>query len=238
MKDEFLRTGALIGEKALEKLGRSAVAVFGIGGVGSYAAEALVRSGIGTLYLYDNDIVAPSNINRQLIALNSTVGKFKTLAAKERYLDINPDCNIVENREFITPESNIPFESFDFIIDAVDNVTAKLFLAENAFRMNIPIISVMGTGNKLDPARLRVSDIYKTSVCPLARVMRCELKKRGVRNLLTVWSDEPPRKPIYSTEQREAGRPSPSSMAPVPGAAGLTAAAEVIKRISAEGECK
>lgn len=232
MKDEFLRTGALIGEKALEKLGRSAVAVFGIGGVGSYAAEALVRSGIGTIFLYDNDTVARSNINRQLIALHSTVGSCKTSAAKERYLDINPECNIIECREFVTPESDIPFESFDFIIDAVDNVTAKLFLAENAFRRNIPIVSVMGTGNKLDPTRIRVSDISETSVCPLARVMRNELKKRGVKKLMAVWSDEPPSKPICSTEQRETGRPSPSSMAMVPGAAGLTAAAEVIKRIT------
>lgn len=232
MKDEFLRTGALIGAKALKKLGRSAVAVFGIGGVGSYAAEALVRSGIGTIFLYDNDTVAPSNINRQLIALHSTVGSYKTSSAKERYLDINPECNIIECREFVTPESDIPFESFDFIIDAVDNVTAKLFLAENAFRRNIPIVSVMGTGNKLDPTRIRVSDISETSVCPLARVMRSELKKRGVKKLMAVWSDEPPSKPFCSTEQRETGRPSPSSMAMVPGVAGLTAAAEVIKRIT------
>lgn len=231
MKEEYLRTAALIGEDGLERLNSAAVAVFGLGGVGSYAAEALVRSGVGTLYIYDNDRVSKSNINRQLIALSSTVGVFKTEAAAARLRDINPDCTVIEKREFVTRESDIPFDSFDFIIDAVDNVTAKLFLAVEAERKGVPIISVMGTGNKLDPTRLKVSDIYKTSVCPLARVMRYELKKRGVKRLAAVWSDETPLKPTDCGEYRDTGRIPPASMAMVPGAAGLTAAAYAVKAL-------
>ena len=231
MKEEYLRTAALIGEEGLERLKNSTVAVFGIGGVGSYAAEALVRSGVGRIYIYDNDRVARSNINRQLIALSSTVGVFKTEAAAARLRDINPDCTVIEKREFVTRESDIPFDSFDFIIDAVDNVTAKLFLAVEAERKGVPIISVMGTGNKLDPARLRITDIYKTSVCPLARVMRYELKKRGVKHLTVVWSDETPLKPADCGEYRDTGRIPPASMAMVPGAAGLTAAAYAVKAL-------
>lgn len=234
MREELLRTASLIGEKGIDKLAHSAAAVFGLGGVGSYAAEALVRSGLGTLYIYDNDTVAKSNINRQLIALNSTVGKYKTDIAAARYRDINPECNIIPVCEFITPESEIPFEKFGVMIDAVDNVTAKLFLAEQAYKRKIPLISVMGTGNKTDPTRIRVTDISKTSVCPLARVMRCELKKRGVSGITAVWSDEPPIKPQDCGEYRSTGRVSPASMAPVPGAAGLTAAAEAIKRLISE----
>ena len=226
MREELLRTASLIGEKGIDKLSHSAAAVFGIGGVGSYAAEALVRSGLGTLYIYDNDTVAKSNINRQLI-----VGKNKTDIAAARYRNINPECNIIPVCEFITPESVIPFEKFGVMIDAVDNVTAKLFLAEQAYKRKIPLISVMGTGNKTDPTRIRVTDISKTSVCPLARVMRCELKKRGVSGITAVWSDEPPIKPQDCGEYRSTGRVSPASMAPVPGAAGLTAAAEAIKRL-------
>ena len=231
MKEEYLRTAALIGEDGLDKLKNSAVAVFGLGGVGSYAAEALVRSGIGTVYIYDSDKVAKSNINRQLIALSSTVGMYKTEAEALRLRDINSDCNIIEKREFITPESDIPFDSFDFIIDAVDNVTAKLFLAVEAERRKIPIISVMGTGNKLDPTRLKITDIYKTSVCPLARVMRYELKKRGVKKLAAVWSDETPVKPADCGEYRDTGRIPPASMAMVPACAGLYAASYAIRKI-------
>ncbi len=236
MKEEFLRTAALIGEDGLLRLSESAVAVFGIGGVGSYAAEALARSGVGTLYLYDNDRVAKSNVNRQLIALSSTLGRYKTEAAAERCRDINPGCNIIEKREFVTPESEIPFESFDFIIDAVDNVTAKLFLAAEAEKKGIPIISVMGTGNKLDPTRLKISDIYETEVCPLARIMRRELKKRGVKRLEAVWSDEIPLKPRCCGEYRETGRIPPASMAMVSGAAGLAAAAAAIKKLTEEAD--
>ena len=232
MKEEYLRTAALIGEENLNKLNNSTVAVVGLGGVGSYAAEALVRSGIGTVYIYDSDKVAKSNINRQLIALSSTVGMDKTKAEALRLKDINPDCNIIEKREFVTPESSIPFESFDFIIDAVDNVTAKLFLAVEAEKRGVPIISVMGTGNKLDPARLKITDIYKTSVCPLARVMRYELKKRGVKKLTVVWSDENPIKPADCGEYRDTGRITPASMATVPGCAGLYAASYVIRKLT------
>lgn len=231
MKEEFLRTAALIGEEGLSKLNNSAVAVFGLGGVGSYAAEALARSGVGTLFIYDNDRVAKSNINRQLIALSSTVGMYKTEAEAARLTDINPDCKIIENREFVTPESDIPFESFDFIIDAVDNVTAKLFLAVKAEENGIPIISVMGTGNKLDPTRLKITDIYKTSVCPLARVMRYELKKRGVKRLTAVWSDETPIKPADCGEYRDTGRIPPASMAMVPACAGLCAASYAVRKL-------
>ncbi len=231
MKEEYLRTAALIGEEGLSRLKNSAVAVFGLGGVGSYAAEALVRSGIGTVYIYDSDKVEKSNINRQLIALSSTVGMDKTKVEALRLKDINPDCNIIEKREFVTPESHIPFESFDFIIDAVDNVTAKLFLAAEAEKRNVPIISVMGTGNKLDPTCLKITDIYKTSVCPLARVMRYELKKRGVKKLTVVWSDEPPIKPADCGEYRDTGRIPPASMSMVPGCAGLYAASYVIRKI-------
>ncbi len=231
MKEEYLRTAALIGEEGLNKLKNSAAAVFGLGGVGSYAAEALVRSGIGTVYIYDSDKVAKSNINRQLIALSSTVGMYKTEAEAARLNDINPDCNIIEKREFVTPQCDIPFDSFDFIIDAVDNVTAKLFLAVEAEKRKVPIISVMGTGNKLDPTRLKITDIYKTSVCPLARVMRYELKKRGVKKLTVVWSDETPVKPADYGEYRDTGRIPPASMAMVPACAGLYAASYAIRKI-------
>ncbi|MEE1239003.1 MAG: tRNA threonylcarbamoyladenosine dehydratase [Acutalibacteraceae bacterium] len=230
MKEEYLRTAALIGEDGLERLKNSTVAVFGLGGVGSYAAEALVRSGVGTVYIYDSDKVSKSNINRQLIALSSTVGMNKTEVAAARLRDINPECRIVEKQEFVTPDSDIPFEEFDFIIDAVDNVTAKLFLAVEAEKRKLPIISVMGTGNKLDPTRLRITDIYKTSVCPLARVMRYELKKRGVKKLAAVWSDENPIKPADCGEYRDTGRIPPASMAMVPGSAGLYAASFVIRK--------
>ena len=192
MEERYLRTAALIGEAALEKLKNSTVAVFGIGGVGSYAAEALARSGIGTLYLYDNDTVSESNRNRQLVALGSTVGRLKTEVAAERIRDIDPDVRVMERPEFVNPESDIPFEKLDYIIDAVDNVTAKLFLIQNAMQRGVPIISVMGTGNKLDPSQLQVSDIFDTYECPLAKVMRSELKKRGIKKLEVVWSPERP----------------------------------------------
>ena len=231
MDERTLRARMLLGESAMDRLRNSHVAVFGLGGVGSWCAEALARSGVGRMTLVDQDTVSVSNINRQLIALNSTVGKNKTDIAAARYRDINPDCNIIPVCEFITPESEIPFEKFDVMIDAVDNVTAKLFLAEQAYKRKIPLISVMGTGNKTDPTRIRVTDISKTSVCPLARVMRYELKKRGVSGITAVWSDEPPIKPQDRGEYRSTGRVSPASMAPVPGAAGLTAAAEAIKKL-------
>ncbi len=230
MSDIFLRTKSLIGEDNLDKLKGSAVAVFGLGGVGSYAAEALARSGIGTLYIYDNDTVSESNINRQLIALESTVGKMKTELVRERCTAINPEIKIFDFCEFITPESQIPFHKFDFIIDAIDNVTAKIFLAENAQNKNIPIISVMGTGNKLNPEKLTVGDIYKTHECPLCKVMRYELKKRGVKKLTVVWSDETPIPP-QSLGESKGSHPAPASMVFVPATAGMLAASYVIKKL-------
>ena len=190
MNDRFTRTVSLIGEENFLKLKNACIAVFGIGGVGSYAAEALIRSGIGKLYVYDNDTVAFSNINRQLIADENTVGKLKTEVFSERAKLINPNAEIIENPIFITPETDIDFSKFDYIIDAIDNVTAKLFLIEQAKKNNIPILSVMGTGNKLDPTAFEVADIYKTSVCPLAKVMRRELKKRGIKHCKVVYSKE------------------------------------------------
>ena len=230
MSDMFLRTKSLIGEDNLAKLKGSSVAVFGLGGVGSYAAEALTRSGIGTLYIYDNDTVSQSNINRQLIALPSTVGEKKTDLVKSRCLSVNPEIEIYDFCEFITPESEIPFEKFDFIIDAVDNVTAKIFLAENAQNKNIPIISVMGTGNKLHPEKLTISDIYKTYECPLCKVMRYELKKRGIKKLPVVWSDETPKKPENLGENK-GSHPAPASMVFVPATAGITAASYAIRKL-------
>lgn len=230
MNDIFLRTKSLIGEENLSKLKNSTVAIFGLGGVGSYAAEALCRSGIGTLYIYDNDTVSESNINRQLIALQSTVGEKKTGLVKSRCLSINTEINIYDFCEFITPESVIPFEKFDFIIDAVDNVTAKLFLAENATSKNIPIISIMGTGNKLCPEKLTISDIYKTHECPLCKVMRYELKKRSIKKLPVVWSDETPIKPTHLGENK-GSHPAPASMVFVPAAAGMTAASYVVRKL-------
>lgn len=231
MDERFLRSECLIGKAELCKLNSSAVAVFGIGGVGSYALEALVRSGVGTVYIYDNDTVSKSNINRQLIALESTVGQSKVDIAKRRCLDINPNLTVFEFCEFIGNDSTIPFDKFDYIIDAVDNVTAKLFLIENAKRSGIPIISVMGTGNKLDLTRLKIDDINKTSQCPLCKVMRHELKKRSIENVTVIWSDEIPKKSGCTTEEKANGRPSPASMVFVPAAAGLLAAEHVIENL-------
>ena len=231
MDNRFIRTATLIGEKNLEKLKNSTVAVFGIGGVGSFCAEALLRSGVGRLYIYDNDTVAQSNINRQLIADDTTVGRLKTEIFAERAKKINPQAEIIENPIFITPETEICFSEFDFIVDAIDNVTAKLFLIEKAKELSVPIISVMGTGNKLDPTRLTVSDISKTNTCPLAKVMRIELKKRSIKRVNVIWSDELPLKPKADGELKASSRPAPASMSFVPASAGLLAAAEVIKGI-------
>ncbi|MBE6727397.1 MAG: tRNA threonylcarbamoyladenosine dehydratase [Ruminococcaceae bacterium] len=231
MEERFIRNEALIGKNNTQLLKGCTVAVFGIGGVGSYAVEALARSGIGRLYLYDNDTVAPSNLNRQLIALENTIGLYKTAVSAKRCRQINPDIEVVENTVFVTPETEIPFDSFDFIIDAVDNVTAKLYLITSAQEHKIPIISVMGTGNKLDPTKIKVSDIYETRECPLARVMRTELKKRGIKKLSVVWSDERPIKAFDNTEKRNTGRPTPSSMTFVPATAGITAAAFAVKKL-------
>ena len=223
----FSRTELLIGENALARLKNAKVAIFGIGGVGGYVCEALVRSGVGHFDLTDRDTVSVTNLNRQIIALQSTIGRHKAEVMKERMLDINPDADVLIHNCFFLPETadTYRFEEYDYVVDAVDTVTAKIEIILRAQAAGVPVISSMGAGNKLDPGRLRVSDIYDTSICPLARVMRRELKKRGVEHLKVVWSDEPPRKP-------DAGGSVPGSTAFVPSAAGLMMAAEVVKDLS------
>ena len=214
------RTRRMIGDEAADRLGASRVLLFGVGGVGSYAAEALVRSGIGSLTVVDKDEVDESNINRQLIALGSTVGLPKTEAARSRLLDINPEAEIRVFRECFTPENGgfVDFSEYDYVIDAEDLVTAKIEIIRRAKEAGVPVISVMGTGNKLHPERLRITDISKTSVCPLAKVMRRELKDRRISKVNAVWSDEVPA--VRCTP--------PGSFAPVPGTAGLIAASRVV----------
>ena len=229
MKEELEREVALLGEDAVKKLNNSFVAVFGLGGVGSYTAEALARSGIGKILLIDNDAVSKSNINRQLCALQSTVGRKKVDVVAERLLDINPDLIIERSYEFVLPEniSSFDFSRFDYVIDAIDTVSAKLAIAESAKEHGVPMISSMGTGNKLDPTALTVTDITKTTVCPLARVMRRELKKRGISHLKVVFSTEEPKRQNHDG----GGKLPPASVAFVPSVAGLIAAGEAIKDI-------
>lgn len=216
---KFSRTKLLLGEEVLIKLSKSRVAVFGVGGVGGYAVEALARSGVGALDLIDGDTVAESNINRQIYALQSTLGRYKVDVAKERIADINPDCSVTAHRLFYLPESEFDFSVYDYIVDAIDTVTGKLAIIENAKRAGVPVISCMGAGNKLDPTAFEVADISKTSVCPLARVMRRELKKRGIESVKVVYSKEEPKK----------SDGVPASCAFVPSVAGLIIAGEVIK---------
>ena len=228
--DKFSRTQMLIGEDGLKNLKNSHIAVFGIGGVGSYASEALARSGIGKLTLIDHDTVSTSNINRQLIALNSTVGKPKVSVMRERIADINEQAEVFAIEKFYLPENadEFDFSDFDYIVDAVDTVSAKLDIIERAYKMNIPCISSMGAGNKLHPEMFELADIYKTSVCPLARVMRRELKKRGVLSLNVVYSKE---EPIIPTTKNTGTKPTPGSVAFVPSVAGLIIAGKVIRDI-------
>ena len=189
--EQFTRTAWLLGDGAIEKLQKARVAVFGIGGVGGYTVEALVRSGVGAIDLIDNDVVSVSNLNRQIVALHSTVGRYKTEVMAERVLDINPNCKVKVFNTFYTPDSvEFDFSSYDYVVDAVDTVSAKLAIVENAIRANTPVISAMGAGNKLNAAAFEVADISKTSVCPLAKVMRRELKKRGVDHLKVVYSKD------------------------------------------------
>ncbi len=241
--EQFSRTKRLLGGEAMEKLRSSRVAVFGIGGVGGYVCEALVRSGIGAFDLTDNDEVSLSNLNRQIIATMETVGRYKTEVMKERMLSINPEADIRLHSCLFLPENagDFPFEEYDYIVDAVDTVTAKIELVLRAKEKNIPIISSMGTCNQLDPGQLKIADIYDTAVCPLARVMRRELKKRGVSSLKVVYSEEEPLKPEEDEESAEAlmttGRRSiPGSTAFVPPAAGLLIASEVVKDLTASGK--
>ncbi len=231
MKEMSVRTAMILQEEGVEKLGAATAAVFGLGGVGGYVTEALARAGIGCLHLIDNDTVSLSNLNRQILALHSTLGIKKTEAAKMRVLDINPDCKVVVHDMFFLPETagEIDFSAFDYVVDAVDTVTAKLAIIEAAKKAGVPVISVMGTGNKLDASAFEVADISRTSVCPLAKVMRRELKKRGIEGVKVVYSREDPK---GSTLGDENGRHPPGSVSFVPGAAGLLAAGEVIKHIA------
>ena len=234
MSEIFSRTELLLGEDAVKELSKKRVAVFGVGGVGGYVCEALVRSGIGAFDICDNDTVAASNINRQIIATTGSVGKYKVDVMKERMLDINPEVDVRVHKCFFLPENadSFPFEEYDYVVDAVDTVTAKIELIMRAKEKNIPVISSMGAGNKLDPTAFTVADIYKTSVDPLARVMRRELKKRGVKDLKVVYSTEEPLQPIgghKSPSEDSSRRSTPGSVAFVPSVAGLCIASEIVK---------
>lgn len=252
MLNQFSRTQLLLGAEAMEKLKRARVAVFGIGGVGGYVCEALVRSGVGAFDLVDDDKVCLTNLNRQIIATRKTVGKYKVEVMRDRILEINPDCDVRVHQCFYLPETadQFDFSTYDYVVDAVDTVTAKVTLVLEAQKAGVPIISCMGAGNKLDASALEVADIYDTSVCPLARVMRAELRKRGVKHLKVVYSKEPALTPIDDmtiscrthcicppdtarkcTQRRQV----PGSNAFVPAAAGLIIAGEVVRDI-ANGE--
>ena len=233
MNEQFSRTQILLGEEAVQKLQKARVAVFGIGGVGGYTVEALARCGIGNLDLIDSDTVSISNLNRQILATHSTVGMRKVDAAKARILDINPECTVRTYPIFYLPDTaeQFDFTQYDYIVDAIDTVTGKLQLIERAVAAGTPIICSMGTGNKLDPSAFTVSDISKTSMCPLARIMRKELKKRGISHLKVVYSQEEALTPDVDPEElaRTGKRQIPGSVAFVPGAAGLILAGEVVK---------
>ncbi len=233
MKEEFTRTAHIYGERAIEKLACSHVAIFGVGGVGGFACEALARAGIGEIDIFDKDTVSLSNINRQIIALHSTVGMPKTDVMKERIIDINPDCVVKSHNVFYLPENADEFDlsKYDYIIDAVDTVSAKLEIICRADRLGIPVISAMGAGNKTDPTQFKVSDINSTTVCPLARIMRRELKKRGIKKLKVVYSTEEPIK--NNAKVSDIGKPTPGSLPFVPSVMGLIIAGEVIKGIVA-----
>ena len=238
INEQDIRTASLIGTEALARVKSAKLLLIGVGGVGGFAAEALARAGVGELTLYDSDTVSVSNINRQIIALHSTVGRQKTEAMRDRILDINPTCRVVCHNVFLTRESvgDIPLRDFDFVVDACDTVAVKVELAVLCESLGVPLISSMGTGNKLDPTALTVTDIYKTKVCPLARAMRSELKRRGVKALRVVYSEEEPKVPYplqYDGEKAD-GRRAPASISFVPSAAGLIIASEVIRAICHE----
>ena len=251
MLNQFSRTELLLGKDAMERLTNAKVAVFGIGGVGGYVCEALVRSGVGSFDLIDDDKVCLTNLNRQIIATRKTVGQYKVDVMKQRMLDINPEVQVETHKCFFLPENaeEFPFQEYDYVIDAVDTVTAKLEIILQAKKYNVPVISCMGAGNKLDASQFRVADIYKTKMCPLAKVMRRELKKRGVRKLKVVYSEEKPIRPLEDisiscrnhcicppgaahkcTERRDI----PGSVAFVPAVAGLVLAGEVVKDLAGE----
>lgn len=223
MENQFSRTETLIGKEALAKLSSSRVAIFGIGGVGGHVVEALARSGVGTLDLIDNDAVSLTNLNRQIIALHSTIGQNKVEVAKKRALDINPNINVNTYKTFFNAEvsKEFDFSQYDYVIDAIDSVSGKIELVQKSIEANVPIISSMGAGNKLHPELFEISDIYKTSVCPLAKVMRQELKKRGIKKLKVVYSKELPHK--------NEGQRLPASISFVPSVAGLIIAGVVVR---------
>ena len=242
--DIFTRTKLLIGEEGLEKLKNSKVMVFGVGGVGSFCVEALARAGIGTIHVFDDDTVSITNINRQLVATTKTLGQDKVQVIKERINDINPDANVITTKNFLTKDNinEIDFTGYNYIVDAIDTVSAKILLVEKANELNIPIICSMGTGNKLDPSRFEVSDIYKTSVCPLAKIMRYELKRRGIKKLKVVYSKEKPIKvaPLEidanaksSSEFRNTNSKThvPGSISFVPPVSGFILASQVVNDI-------
>lgn len=232
MLNQFSRSEMMFGSEGMKRLASSRVAVFGVGGVGGYVVEALVRGGIGAIDLIDNDTVSITNINRQIIATHKTVGELKVKVAKERCLEINPNVSVKEHNVFFTPQTacEFDFSSYDYVVDAIDTLTGKLSLVEEAQKTKTPIISSMGAGNKLDPTAFSVADIYQTSVCPLAKVMRRECKKRGIKKLKCVYSTELPVKPLDSEEAPNASRRTlPSSNSFVPSTVGLIIAGEVIK---------
>lgn len=241
MLNQFSRTELLLGKDGMNRLYRARVAVFGIGGVGGYTVEALARSGVGTLDLIDNDRVCLTNINRQILASRRTVGQFKVDVAKERILDINPDAEVRTYKTFYTPQTATQFDftQYDYIVDAIDTMAGKLELVEQARKAGVPIISCMGAGNKMDPSAFEVADIYETSVCPLARIMRRELRRRGIEKLKVVYSKEPPMTPIGDVDGPPDGlqegvrhRQTPGSNAFVPAVAGLMIAGEVIRDLA------
>lgn len=235
-EERFSRTEMLLGGGALAKLAAARVAVFGVGGVGGYVVEALARAGVGALDLIDSDTVAESNINRQIIALGSTVGQYKVDAAKARVLDINPACKVTSHRCFFLPETadQFDFTAYDYVADAIDTVSGKLQIIEKAKAAGVPVISCMGAGNKLDPTRFEVADIYETSVCPLAKVMRKECKARGIDSLKVVYSREPALTPEGSPKDahQNGRRSTPGSVSFVPSVAGLIMAGEIIKDLT------
>ena len=235
MENRFSRTELLLGKEAAERLSRARVAVFGVGGVGGYVVEALARSGVGALDLVDSDKVALSNINRQIIATDKTVGQYKVDVAAARVAEINPDAVVRVYKVFYGPETaaQFDFSVYDYVVDAIDTVTGKIALVMQAQAAGTPIVSSMGAGNKLDPTRFEVADLSKTSVCPLARVMRAELGKRGVKHLKVVYSKEPPLSPAGEAETAPGRRQTPGSVAFVPSVAGLILAGEVVKDIIA-----
>ena len=244
MSDPFIRSRLLIGDEAMDRLARARVAVFGVGGVGGFCVEGLARAGIGALDLYDDDTVSESNRNRQLAALRSTIGRPKGEVLAERVRDINPACQVRAIRMFYLPQNadQADLSQYDYVVDCIDTVAAKLELVTRCTALQVPILSVMGTGNKLDPTRVEVSDLSQTRGCPLARVMRKELRKRGIQHLTVVWSPEEPRPPIRPVEAEvpigtdtrpgtTARRDTPGSLPFVPAAAGLAAASAVVREL-------